>query len=193
LLIIGASDLGRLCFCITLLITFIYSDNGLSREVTSSILIILSVIVTILQSITGHEPQMSSHSLSTIPHDVRSALKMLDVLPVVYWSICCPQCCSQYDMKTEVLYCQQSSIEHSGSCGARLRRPDGRPHKVFTTQYFTQWLQSFASRCGYRELLESCRTRQTGRTSPDTMKDIWDSTIWREMRDERCLICYIYW
>jgi len=177
-------DLGQLCFAITLLIAYLYSNNGISREVTNGILTIFSVILTILQSIVGHEPQKSSHSLSTIPHDVRSALKMLEVLPTVYRSICCPQCYSQYDMNIEERHCQQSSTEHHGICGATLHRPDGRPHKIFTTQSFTQWLHSFASRCGYMELLESCRTRQTGRSSPDTMKDVWDSRIWQEMKDE---------
>lgn len=59
-------DLGQLCFAITLLIAYLYSNNGISREVTNGILTIFSMILTILQSIVGHEPQKSSHSLSTI-------------------------------------------------------------------------------------------------------------------------------
>ena len=161
--------------------------KGICRDIANGILIMAAAGASPLPANDVFQASVTEQSLSAVPQDVRTALRILDVEPEILRSICCPKCFSQYPLSTKEISCQQRDAIRSKKCEAPLFGEDNRPKKLYVSQSFTHWLSSFVKRPGYQQLLETSRTRDAGRQVPQGMYDIWDSPLWLNLIDKHGL------
>jgi hypothetical protein len=143
--------------------------------------VILTTISVLLQALPLNFESTSSPALlassqfclPNIPHDVRTAIKLLQVDPVIHHTICCPNCFTQYAISVNQSTCVQKNTDRSQVCGTSLRNPDGRPCRLFSTQSLKSWLEQLIRRPGYEALLHV--PRLSARRHPEEMDDVWDS------------------
>ena len=156
---VTSTELGRQFYMYTLIVAILYCMKGISRNIANGILVMAAASASSLPMNIILRNSAAEQSLSAVPQNVRTGLRILDVEPKISQSICCASCFSLYPLSTKEVYCQQQYSTQSRKCGTPLFRKDNLPKKLYAFQSFTHWLSSFVKRPGYQELLETSRTQ----------------------------------
>ncbi|KAK4696062.1 hypothetical protein P7C70_g8436, partial [Phenoliferia sp. Uapishka_3] len=157
-----------------------HSTGSVARALTNTLLSIYKVTAGTIPRPRARQATIKPHHrLYSIPKTVTTSLKHLDLNPVLYRTISCTACFTQYDLVTPLVKCPQRFNTRSKICGASLRRPNGRPICQFATQSLIDWITKLVMRPGVEEQLRTSLSKkppQDGR-----MRDVWDSPLWAEL------------
>ncbi|KZV59304.1 hypothetical protein PENSPDRAFT_543852, partial [Peniophora sp. CONT] len=176
--------------CCTLVI-WLHLRAGVSRATSNIILrslkIILATSFTIVslafQAAMGVKLPLSSPE---IPVDVRTALKLRLIEPVILRTICCPKCFWVYG-NTAPEKCTWRESRRSRPCAADLwttrntsQGPKRVPKSLYTTQCFDDWLRFFLGRQIIEDaLIKSFELFRNSAGNHEYMHDVHESPAWR--------------
>ncbi|KAH9812352.1 hypothetical protein DFH28DRAFT_899305 [Melampsora americana] len=92
----------------------------------------------------------------TLPIDIRSITNQLGIEPVLFQSICCPECYSQYSITNPIRICTQQETQRARKCGADLRGAKDKPIQMYSTQSLISWISKLLQHPEIEEALELC-------------------------------------
>ncbi|KAJ7136300.1 hypothetical protein C8R43DRAFT_955776 [Mycena crocata] len=100
----------RLVFIACTLVAWLHLVCGLSRDASHRVLKVLRVIISMV----------AGNGDSTIPTDVRTAMKRLSLEPVINRTICCPTCYRSYSLEELPQICLSRESSGSKACSTPL-------------------------------------------------------------------------
>lgn len=189
----------------SMLASWLFVTEHLSRAATNDILKFIGLVISLLvrhsQSSPpppSHEnlppttiPSRSQHESSTVPIDVRTAIKFLDIEPSINRSVVCPNCFTAYKISDIPERCTYRETRRSRSCNTELlmKRATRRefkwvPRCLYSTQEPESWLESFLMRPGTEDSLDASYDHVP---NPNMMESVWDSAAWQSLRPFTCM------
>ncbi|KAI7954042.1 hypothetical protein MJO28_006589, partial [Puccinia striiformis f. sp. tritici] len=124
----------------------------------------------------------SSHCCNdSLPANIATILKKLNIEPRLSKSFCCMKCYSMYPLETKEQACSYRATRRSQICSEPLffdppnhKKQDMKPCQFYTTHSLLEWLGHLTSRIFL--IL---------RLKPDdgSMRDVWDSPMWGKQKN----------
>ena len=163
---------GLICF----MVLYLFLVAGLSREHVNAILTIQQQILTLFKQeeyLTTEED--SDSAASSLPADIRTVLRNLDLEPFIRRAVCCPRCFEQYVLEACPAMCSKRQTTKSKACATPLLRRNNTPYRFYNTQSMKSWLQYFVNRQDILRELETCRKSSAVR---QCLQDVQESPQW---------------
>ncbi|KAI7957548.1 hypothetical protein MJO28_004643 [Puccinia striiformis f. sp. tritici] len=165
-------------FLSLVLVAYLHIIAGLSIKEANTTLVTIKMI---LEGFKVNPDYMQKRKIK-FPIDIRTAIGLLGIEPVIHRTLCCPTCFRLYDSK-DVRICEFKHTEKSRICNSALFGPNGRPLRQYSTQNFHQWLQGFLNREGIESLLTTSVNYFSQNVKSGTRSCLWDGTIWNDFLD----------
>jgi hypothetical protein len=164
------------------IVSWCYIETSMSRARASQLCKALLALVGLAVQYGRLTARSTATLPASLPQDIRTAVKQLDVEPKLVRYMCCPKCSEVYDMATAPETCTLGATKASKACGEPLWR-EWRgmwlPRRLFSTQSLVDWLTWFLAVPGIEEILEKHRTHPKG--DGREAHGLWDSVAWAEL------------
>lgn len=163
--------------------SLLHSSLGISRQLVNSISRFTNLIMIFANEIVHQNGDMALSNELAIPKDIRTINKILGIEPVLFQSMCCPDCFNQYDISDSIRVCNRKESPRSRPCGAELRDKENRPVLLYSTQSLIAWISGLLQMPGIEEAID----RQVKHSTPEGgyQNDVWDSPLWKDFKDQR--------
>ncbi|KAH7086639.1 hypothetical protein BKA62DRAFT_628105, partial [Auriculariales sp. MPI-PUGE-AT-0066] len=154
---------------------------GLSRDQASQLLCAQQHILRLALA-----PTFTPSRSWNPTYDIRTAIKHLNIDPIIVRSVCCPACFRQYSTDDFPVRCDWKELGRCRKvCGEpltmqRWTQSQGCvtvPRRLYSLQSFDDWIQWFLQRPGVEELLERSWLH---RPATAGMRTLWDTPLWQE-------------
>ena len=119
----------------------------------------------------------------SVPKDVRSAIRPLNLDPVTDAVVCCPKCFATYAWEVSdpsqscPEFCVYQSTPNSRACGRRLRTAATSKPSLPTRLFFYQDLHHWIARMYSRPDIEDYLDKAPIQSRSGQLEDIWDGTV----------------
>lgn len=152
---------------------YLFLIAGLSREHANAILTILRRILQLF--VEDHVLCVDDSVISSLPSDVRTLMRSLDLEPIIHRSVCCGRCFKLYPLAICPEVCSHQPTSRSEECGTPLLRKGKIPYRYYNTQSLEAFLDDFLSRPSVQSELEHARCTAARK---DALRDVQDSARW---------------
>lgn len=157
----------------------LHTTTGVSRIKIHHIITYLNHVMTYTADALG----LVSTSKIVMPLEIRSITKQLAIEPVLFQTICCPSCFSQYDITDPKSICMYKESPRSRPCRTELRNVKGKPIQLYSTQSLIAWISSMMQIPKLENEFDAYATH----VSPEGgyINDVWDSPLWKHFVDDQ--------
>lgn len=147
----------------------LHTTSGLSRTEVNNTL-------RFLKTFQNLNAQALNLEETNFPLEIRTILNHLHVVPILYQSICCPTCFTQYSINDLRKHCVNRETSRSRICGSDIRNSEGKPIRLYSTQSLTSWIAMMMQLAQFEKGIQLAAEH----VSPldGSKKDVWDSELW---------------
>ncbi|EGG02814.1 uncharacterized protein MELLADRAFT_66120 [Melampsora larici-populina 98AG31] len=134
--------------------TALLHSTAVSRTKIGHIIKFLNNIIKYTVDLSGRKDDWKERFV--LPLDIRSITNHLGLEPVLFQTICCPGCYSQYSITDPIRICLQKETPRAKRCDTNLRGVKDKPIQMYSTQSLIAWISKLLQHPGIETALELC-------------------------------------
>ncbi|THU83400.1 hypothetical protein K435DRAFT_871316 [Dendrothele bispora CBS 962.96] len=185
----GVSLVTDMCY---LLVAWLCLQGGASQSTANVVLRGFKFILHFIFKLFGLYLHAMGHSLDisepNIPSDIHTVWDNIGFQPTISRTACCPTCFKNFPLNSLPTHCDFRKSPRSRPCREPLTTslntrngPKTVPRRLFSTQSFESWLESFLKRPGIEDAMDKSFATPVA-IDGERMQNVWQSPEWHRVQ-----------